>query len=105
MTFLIFGNDPAAFHLLVVAIHTLAAWLLARVVWQQGGESILAGLAGLLFLVNVTHFQTVHHISALDYPLALCCGLLGILALGKRAQAEQLTAFAASLALGVLAHP
>ncbi|HIG56299.1 MAG TPA: tetratricopeptide repeat protein [Candidatus Latescibacteria bacterium] len=105
LAFLIFGNDPAAFHLLVVAMHTLAAWLLARVVWQQGGESILAGLAGLLFLVNVTHFQAVHHISALDYPLALCCGLLGILALGKRAQAEHPTAFAASLALGVLAHP
>jgi hypothetical protein len=60
IAFLLF-TTTRAFHLLVVAAHTLAAWLLARVVWRQGGSLILAGATGLLFWVNGTHFQAVHH--------------------------------------------
>ena len=99
LAFLFFGNNPAAFHLLVVAIHTLAAWLLARLVWQRLDAPILAGLTGLLFLVNVTHFQAVHYISALDYPLALCCGLASLLALGRRTTIAHPIVFAASIRL------
>ena len=104
-TFLLFGNSPAAFHLLVVAFHTLAAGLLAHLVWRRGGTPILAGTTGLLFLVNVTHFQAVHHISALDYPLALCCGLAALLALGRATTIAHPILFAAALTLGVLSHP
>ena len=46
LAFLLCGNDPAAFHLLSIAIHTLAAWLLARVVWRQSGALLLAGCTG-----------------------------------------------------------
>ena len=105
LAFLLCGNDPAAFHLLSIAIHTLAAWLLARVVWRQSGALLLAGCTGLLFLVNVTHFQAIHHISALDYPLALCCGLAALLMLGRDTAPKRPAAFAMLLALGVLAHP
>jgi tetratricopeptide (TPR) repeat protein len=98
--YLIWGNDVAAFHLLVVFFHLLAAFLLARLVASQGGSAALAGLTGLLFLVNVTHFQAVHWISALDYPLALCCGLAALLMLGRSAK----LAFAGLLALGAMAH-
>ena len=69
------GNDPGFFHLLVVAVHTLAAILLASLSWRLGMGLRLSLAAGLLFLVNVAHFQAVHHISALDYPLALALGL------------------------------
>ena len=74
--FVCWGNDPAAYHLFVVVLHTLASWLLARLFWRFEIQVEAAYLSGLLFLVNVSHAQTVHHISALDYPLALCCGLL-----------------------------
>jgi len=76
--FLAFGNDPGRFHLLVVAVHTLAAFLLSLYVLHLAQTPLLALVSGLLFLLNVTHFQAVHHISALDYPLALCCGLLAL---------------------------
>ena len=104
IAFLLF-TTTRAFHLLVVAAHTLAAWLLARVVWRQGGSLILAGATGLLFWVNGTHFQAVHHISALDYPLALCCGLTTLLALGREAVIKLPIILPASLALGILAPP
>ena len=99
LVFLICGNDPAAFHLFSVAVHALASLLLARTVWRHAGQLILAGLAGVLFVVNVTHFQAVHHISAIDYPLALCFGLGALLVL------ERPAAVAALLVLGILSHP
>ena len=69
------GNDPGFFHLLVAAVHTVAALLLACLCWRLGMGPRLSLAGGLLFLVNVAHFQAVHHISALDYPLALALGL------------------------------
>jgi tetratricopeptide (TPR) repeat protein len=73
------GDSAAGFHLLVVAAHALAALLLARLVDVLYDNRLWAFASGLLFLVNVTHFQAVHHISALDYPLALCWGLAALL--------------------------
>ena len=75
LAYLIAGNDPGFFHLLVVAFHALATILLARLAWGLGTSLPLSLTGGLLFLVNVAHFQAVHHISALDYPLALVFGL------------------------------
>ena len=45
---------------------------------------ILTGLAGVIFMVNITYFQAVRHISAIDCPLALCVGLRALLALGDK---------------------
>ena len=72
------GNDAAAFHL-AVFFHTLAAWLLARLIAQLSADLLLGICTGLLFLVNVTHLQAVHHISALDYPPALCLSIATLL--------------------------
>ena len=69
------GNDPGFFHLLVVAAHTLAALLLTSLSWRLGMGLRLSLAGGLLFLVNVAHYQPLHHISALDYPVALALGL------------------------------
>jgi tetratricopeptide (TPR) repeat protein len=69
---------------------------------------LLGLVAGLLFLVNVTHFQAVHHISALDYPLALCCGLAALLCWMRREEspfsARWTAAFYLFLVLGLIAH-
>ncbi|MCC7265185.1 MAG: tetratricopeptide repeat protein [Candidatus Latescibacteria bacterium] len=107
LAFLVWGNDAAAFHLLVIAAHTAASFLWALACRRLGLDLGLSLLAGLLFLVNVTHFQVLHHISALDYPLALCWMLVS---LGCFAHARSgaspwwWAAFAAGVVLGLMTH-
>jgi len=104
---LVLGDSAAGFHLLVVGAHALAAFLLARLVNALYSNRFWAFASGLLFLVNVTHFQAVHHISALDYPLALCWALAALLCFLRYAEKGQrsdlgLTYF--FFALGALTH-
>ena len=80
--FLVFGNDPGWFHLLTVALHGVAAVLLALWVRQLGESLEFSWCSGLLFFVNVAHFQAVQYISALDYPLALSFALASPLSFG-----------------------
>ncbi len=64
------GANVAALHYFVVALHAIASLLWA---WLCGRLYISPSVAlatGLLFLINVSHYQAVHHISALDHPLA-----------------------------------
>jgi tetratricopeptide (TPR) repeat protein len=68
--------DARSFHLVVVFLHATASVLLAFVLWQLGVKVIVSGATGLLFLLNASHFQAVHHISALDYHLALIWSIL-----------------------------
>lgn len=77
--YLIWGNDPAFFHLQVVAFHTLAAILLAILFVRQGVALRIGLVGGVLFLVNVAHFRAVHWIQAIEFPLALGCGLGALL--------------------------
>lgn len=77
--YLIWGNDPGHFHLLVVALHTVAALLLAVLFRHQGISLRMSFVGGLLFLVNVAHFRAVHWIAAIEFPLALSCGLGALL--------------------------
>ncbi|MFT5377556.1 MAG: 4-amino-4-deoxy-L-arabinose transferase-like glycosyltransferase, partial [Candidatus Latescibacterota bacterium] len=101
------GDSAAGFHLLVIAAHALAALLLARLVDVLYDNRFWAFTSGLLFLVNVTHFQAVHHISALDYPLALCWGiaaLLFFLRYNEEGQRSDLVLTYLFFALGALTH-
>ena len=77
--YLVWGNDPGLFHILVVACHALVAILVARLAWSLGLSLRPSLLGGLLFLVNVAHFQAVHWIQAVEYPLALIWGLGALL--------------------------
>ncbi len=77
--YLVWGNDPGFFHLLVVACHALVAIFVARLAWGLGLSLRSSLLGGLLFLVNVAHFQAVHWIQAIEYPLALIGGLGALL--------------------------
>jgi len=104
---LFLGEDPGLFHLLVVATHTLASLLLAFLCRRLGINLELSLLGGLLFLVNVTHFQGVHWISALDYPLALVWSFLGVLCYLRYCDASRagwLVGLHAGLGIGVLTH-
>ena len=110
LAYLAWGNDPAVFHLLVVFFHALASLLLARTAHHLGASLELSMVGGLLFLVNVAHFQAVYWISALDYPVALICNLGAVMCYvdydrGAAPARLRLYAFHAILVLGVLAHP
>jgi tetratricopeptide (TPR) repeat protein len=104
---LLLGANPALFHLLVVFFHGLATLLFSRLLQQMGYDLELSFLAGLLFLVNATHFQAIHHISALDYPLALIFALLALLAYLRYDRSGNPLDMAAAYGffiLGVLSH-
>ena len=103
-TFLIFGNDPAVFHLLVVALHMLASFLLALLVRRMGFALEWSLSAGLFFLLNVTHFEAIHWISALDYPLGMVCACAALLCLETRSR-WQLVYFSTLMVLATQAHP
>ena len=60
---LAFGQDPAAFHLLVVALHFCASLLLCLTFIRAGADLELSMLGGLLFLLNVAHFRAVQWIA------------------------------------------
>lgn len=108
LIFLVWGNNPAVFHLLVVFFHVLASLLLAWTAYRLDAPLELGLMGGLLFLLNVAHFQAIYWISALDYPVALICSLGAILCYidhHRHAAPKRLYAFYAILVLGVLAHP
>lgn len=77
--YLIGGNNPAFFHLLPIGLHILSSLLLARLVYYLRRDLSLSLLTGLLFLIGVSHFQAIHHISALDYPLSFALALAAAL--------------------------
>ena len=101
------GSDPFWFHVLSVAIHSLASFALAMAIYTMGFSRPQSFLSGALFLINVSHFQAVHWISALMYPLYMLfmlgflVGFLRFINTGKRAWAA---GAAVSLVAGVLAN-
>ena len=79
----------------------LASGLLARTSYRLG----LVG--GLLPMANTAHFQAVHHISALNCPLALLCVIGSVLCHLRYLQARRrtwLVAFGVAFLLGVGSH-
>ncbi len=93
--------------MVVVALHLLASLLLAVSGWRLGLDRLTAWLAGLLFLINVAHYQCVHHISALDFPLALIFCLGGWLSDRQQRLSGNgwwLAATALCLLLGMASH-
>ena len=93
------GNDPRSFHLLSVGLHTASSLLLPLLFIRCGLPLYVSFLAALLFLVRASHFQAVHHVSALDYPLALALSSLAILAYLKALSDRRLRFVAVCVAL------
>ena len=104
---LAWGQNPAAFHLLVVALHLVASLLLCRVFIRAGADLELSMLASLLFLLNVAHFRAIYWLSGFNYVLALVLGLLAVLAYLRfidKGHIVWLAACYASLVLGAFSH-
>lgn len=75
----LWGENVALFHGLQICLHLIASFLLARFLWRLGIARVCSGMAGVIFLVHVAHFRSVHWISCLAYPLALILGLCFLL--------------------------
>ena len=63
----LWGAEPAAFHLLVVALHLLTSLLLAQTFRRLGADLELSLAGGLLFLINVAHFRAVQWLSLIHF--------------------------------------
>ena len=108
LAYLLIGNDPSSFHLLVVASHTLASLLLAVMVIRLGLAPVVGFSAALLFLYNVAHFQAVQWISALDYSLSLSWAIAAVLCWLRHVEGSRnvwLCAFWGCMALSICSHP
>ena len=107
LAFALWGNELAVYHLLSVAVHTLVAFFLARLACALGMRMEAGMLGGLLFLVNVGHFKAVHHIAALEYPLAAAFILLALYAYERQYRSgapRWLALFALAALAGLWSH-
>ena len=104
---LVWGPDPAAFHLLVVTLHFATSLLLSLSVARAGASVELGMLTGLFFLLHVGHFHAVHWISGFNYVLALLLSLCALLACLRHMEEDGpawLVACYGSLILGSFSH-
>ena len=105
--YLIWGNDPGAFHLYCAGVHALASLLLAVAARSLGATLGVSLLGGLLFLLNVGHFRGVHYISGLDYPLAQVGSVAAAICYARYARERRtlwLVACGVCLVLGTASH-
>ena len=107
LALMVWGPDPAAFHLLNVTFHFATSLLLSLAVARAGASVELGMLAGLFFLLHVGHFHAVHWISGFNYVLALLlslCALLACLRYMEEDRPSWLVACYGSLILGSFSH-
>lgn len=108
MVYLIWGNEPTWYHWLCVGIHGLNALLLAYLFRNFGLSLELSMMAGLLFLINVGHYEVIHWITALSYSMAVSCGCAALIFYVRFLAARRMSqylAFCGFLITGLMFHP
>jgi tetratricopeptide (TPR) repeat protein len=106
---LVWEDNPAAHHLLVVFLHLLASLLLAHTVRQLGVPFELSLLSGLLFLLNIAHFRAVHWVICGWYTFALIFALKTVAYFQngwlKTGQMSWMIKSMAALTAAIFSHP
>ena len=106
--YFIWGENPAAYHMLQIVLHLLACLLAVYVFRRLGANLEVSLLGGLLFLINAAHFRAVHWIICIEYVMALFFSLVLILCfvrfLDSRKNVWLLGALAA-LSVAMFSHP
>jgi tetratricopeptide (TPR) repeat protein len=69
VNFHLFGLNPAGWHLVTVAVHLVAVWLLFKLALRLTGDRQVSMLACLLFAMMPVHVQAVVWISAIGLLL------------------------------------
>ncbi|MFH1279368.1 MAG: hypothetical protein ABIK65_13435 [Candidatus Eisenbacteria bacterium] len=75
------GENPGAYHLANVVVHTLNALLLSILVFAWCDRFRLAGMTGLLFLMNLSYFRAVYWIAGIGILLGTLLGFGSVLAM------------------------
>ncbi len=104
---LIAGNNLAVFHLLIAFAHGLASLSLAVCFRRLGIGTAASLIGGLLFLINIAHVETVHWISALEYPMAVLNSAWTLYFFSRYVESERRIfygLFCAGLTLCILTH-
>ncbi|MCB1162095.1 MAG: hypothetical protein H6693_01500 [Candidatus Latescibacteria bacterium] len=92
----LFGERAALYHVLILLLHALNAWLLGRVAGRLGLSDRGAALAALLFLVSPVAFTSLHWISGVQDVMMATFALAALWAWLRRGAAR---AWSESLAL------
>ena len=75
----LFGADPTGYHVLILALHGLGAWLVTRVGRGLGLSTHTALIAGLLHLVSPAAFTSLHWLSGGQEVIYTAFALLTVL--------------------------
>ncbi|MCZ6634269.1 MAG: tetratricopeptide repeat protein [bacterium] len=104
--YFLWGEDPAAFHILHIGLHLLASLVVVFVVYRLGLDLELSLLSGLFFLVNVAHFRAVHWMICINYMIALIFGLGAVLCfIRSMEQKRWLGPTVLALGFAMFSHP
>jgi hypothetical protein len=76
---LLLGEHLIAYHILTILSHVAATLVLAWTFLRLGYGATQVAVAGILFLLNVSHFEVAYWLSCLSYPGCLTFGCLTIL--------------------------
>ena len=108
LAFLVWGNDPVWFHFFAIGMHGLNTILLSYLFRSMGLSMELSMIAGLLFFINVGHYEVIHWITALSYSIALafgCGALICHIRFISLRRTTQILMFHGLLVIGLMAHP
>ena len=102
----LFGTDPRGYHLVNVLLHATNAALFFLLLARLTGRLRTSALAAALFAVHPLRVESVAWVSERKDVLALCLGLLALLAYdryARRAGVARHVAVTVALALGLMA--
>ncbi|MCZ6634770.1 MAG: tetratricopeptide repeat protein [bacterium] len=106
--YLLWGKDPAGYHLLLVGLHSIAALLLFHALLRLDTDRELALVSALLFFLNVAHFRSIQWFICINYIITFIFNLLTLIAylhlLKKNNPVWQALAILA-LGAAVFSHP
>ena len=76
----LFGDAQVPQHVVLILIHVLSTWSLARLLTKLGYPLELTTLTGLLFLFNVSHYEVPYWMSCVSYMGCLVSGVWAVVA-------------------------
>lgn len=87
--YLAFGNKPVVFNLANLALHVLAALLVAQLAWLLSRRLPIALIAGLLFAAHPLHSEAVAYVAGLGETQSVMLALAAMLLYGTAARADR----------------
>ena len=106
--YLCWGDNAAAYHILLIALHCAASLLIAYTLRNYGYSLHLSLLSSVLFLINVAHFRAIHWITCISYVLTLIWLLLTLVFCLRFLTTRKLRSLIFSLvffASSIVSHP